>query len=74
VASDPKQFGGGLNAAACQKLKRFIDMANTFHIPRIGFYDIPGLMIGSQAEAAGTLRFAAEAIAAIYQTTTRIAR
>ena len=69
VASDPSQYGGGLNAAACQKLRRFIDMANTFHLPRIGFYDIPGLMIGSDAEAAGTLRFASEAIAAIYQTT-----
>jgi propionyl-CoA carboxylase beta chain len=69
VASDPKQLGGGLNAAACQKLRRFIDMANTFHLPRVGFYDIPGLMIGSEAEAAGTLRFAAEAISAIHQTT-----
>ena len=69
VASDPKQLGGGLNAAACQKLRRFIDMANTFHLPRVGFYDVPGLMIGSEAEAAGTLRFAAEAISAIQQTT-----
>ena len=69
VASDPRQYGGGLDAAACQKLRRFVDMANTFHLPRVGLYDIPGLMIGSRAEAAGTLRYAAEAVAAVYQTT-----
>jgi acetyl-CoA carboxylase carboxyltransferase component len=69
VASDPKHYGGGLDAAACQKLRRFIDMANTFHLPRVGLYDIPGLMIGTRAEAAGTVRFAAETLAAVYQTT-----
>ena len=67
VASDPKQYGGGLNAAACQKLRRFVDLADCFHLPRVGLLDVPGLMIGSRAEAAGTLRFASEAVAAVYQ-------
>jgi acetyl-CoA carboxylase carboxyltransferase component len=69
VASDPKHLGGGLDAAACQKLRRFVDLANTFHLPRVGLYDIPGLVIGTRAEAAGTVRFATEALAGVYQTT-----
>jgi acetyl-CoA carboxylase carboxyltransferase component len=69
IASDPRQGGGGLDAAACQKLRRFTDTVNTFNLPRVCLADIPGLMIGTRAEAAGTIRFAAEAAAAVAQTT-----
>jgi len=70
IASDPYQYGGALNAGACQKLRRFIDLVDTFHLPRVALLDLPGLMIGTQAEAAGTVRYAAEAVTAVYQSTT----
>jgi acetyl-CoA carboxylase carboxyltransferase component len=34
IASDPRQAGGGLDARACQKLRRFTDTANTYNLPR----------------------------------------
>jgi acetyl-CoA carboxylase carboxyltransferase component len=68
-ASDPYHYGGNLAAAACQKLRRFVDFAETFHLPRVAFLDLSGLMIGTQAEMAGTVRYAAEAVTAVYQTT-----
>jgi acetyl-CoA carboxylase carboxyltransferase component len=68
-ASDPYHYGGNLGAAACQKLRRFVDLAETFHLPRVAFLDLSGLMIGTQAEMAGTVRYAAEAVTAVYQST-----
>ncbi len=69
LASDPYHYGGALGAAACQKLRRFVDLSETFHLPRVGLLDLPGLMIGTQAETAGTVRYAAEAVTAVYQST-----
>jgi acetyl-CoA carboxylase carboxyltransferase component len=69
LASDPYHYGGNLGAAACQKLRRFVDLSETFHLPRVAFPDLSGLMIGTQAEMAGTVRYAAEAVTAVYQST-----
>ena len=67
VASDPKVYGGGLTAAASDKLTRFCDLADTFHLPVVNFVDQPGFVIGLEAEQAGTIRRGARALAAIYQ-------
>jgi acetyl-CoA carboxylase carboxyltransferase component len=69
IGSDPRFYGGGLNAAACQKLVRFVDFTNTFHLPLVGLYDIPGLVIGRQAEEEGTVRLGTRALAAMFQST-----
>lgn len=70
VASDPRIYGGGLTAAASDKLARFVDFADTFHLPVINFVDQPGFVIGVEAERAGTIRRGARALAAIYQART----
>jgi acetyl-CoA carboxylase carboxyltransferase component len=67
LASDPFIYGGGWTAQASQKVTRFVDLANTFHLPVVHFVDIPGFVIGLDAEKAGTIRHGARALAAIYQ-------
>lgn len=67
VASDPFQYGGAWTAESNAKLERFIDLANTFHLPVVNLVDIPGFMIGRDAERAGTLRSGARALSAVFQ-------
>src|SRR6266851_6616679 len=67
LASDPFFYGGGWTAEASQKVTRFVDLANTFHLPVVNFVDVPGFVIGLEAEKAGTIRHGARALAAIYQ-------
>jgi propionyl-CoA carboxylase beta chain len=69
LAGDPRVYGGGLTAAASDKLARFCDVADTFHLPVVNFVDQPGFVIGVDAERAGTIRRGARALAAIYQAT-----
>ena len=67
MASDPHFYGGGWTADAAQKAARFVDLANTFHLPVVHLVDVPGFVIGQEAEKAGTIRQGARALAAIYQ-------
>ena len=67
LASDPYFYGGGWTADASQKVARFVDLANTFHLPIVHLVDVPGFVIGVEAEKAGTIRAGARALAAIYQ-------
>jgi len=67
VASDPTIYGGAWTAESSQKLVRFIDLAHTFHLPVVHLVDVPGFMIGPDAEQAGTIRHGARALAAVYQ-------
>jgi acetyl-CoA carboxylase carboxyltransferase component len=48
---------------------RFIDLCDTFHLPVVNFVDQPGFLIGTAAERAGTARYGARAMAAVYQAT-----
>jgi len=67
VASDPYQYGGGWTADASEKLARFVDLADTFHLPVVHLVDQPGFVIGTAAERAATIRHGARALAAVYQ-------
>jgi acetyl-CoA carboxylase carboxyltransferase component len=67
LASDPYFYGGGWTAEAAQKVTRFVDLANTFHLPVVHLVDVPGFVIGTESEKAGTIRFGARALSAIYQ-------
>lgn len=69
IASDVMVCAGAWTAEASQKLTRFIELAETFHLPVVNFVDIPGLMIGVDAEKAGTLRHGGRALASVYQAT-----
>jgi acetyl-CoA carboxylase carboxyltransferase component len=67
LASDPYHYGGGWTADASIKITRFIDFAHTFHLPVVNFVDVPGFLIGKQAESEGTIRHGARTLAALYQ-------
>jgi acetyl-CoA carboxylase carboxyltransferase component len=69
LASDPLQGGGGLDAPASEKMARFVDFCDTFHLPCVNVVDQPGFLIGTAAERAGTIRAGARALAAVYQAT-----
>lgn len=70
MANDPAFFGGALTASGCEKMERFIDLADTFHLPIIYLVDVPGFMIGPDSEREGTLRKATRAIFAMEQAST----
>lgn len=69
LGNDPYVYGGGLDASSAEKLTRFVDLADTFHLPVVNFVDQPGFTIGLAAEKAGTIRKGAAALAAVYQAT-----
>jgi acetyl-CoA carboxylase carboxyltransferase component len=69
LASDPYHYGGAWTADTAQKVVRFVDLAETFHLPVVHFVDIPGFLIGLQAEQTATIRHGARALSAIYQAT-----
>jgi acetyl-CoA carboxylase carboxyltransferase component len=67
MINDPCVMGGALTRAAAQKTEQFVDLCDSFHLPVINLVDQPGVMIGVEAERAGTLLAAARAGAAIEQ-------
>jgi acetyl-CoA carboxylase carboxyltransferase component len=69
LASDSFHYGGSWTADACQKVVRWVDFAETFHLPIVYLMDCPGFMIGLDAEKAGTIRHGVRAMAAVNQTT-----
>jgi acetyl-CoA carboxylase carboxyltransferase component len=69
LANDPLVYGGGMEATAAQKLEKFVDLCDTFHLPVINFADQPGFVVGPNAEKAGTLKQGARALTAIEQAT-----
>ena len=68
LASDPEHYGGGVTAAA-EKTARFVDMCDQFHLPVVNFVDVPGFVIGTDAERAGTIRRGARGLFAAVQAT-----
>jgi acetyl-CoA carboxylase carboxyltransferase component len=69
LASDSFHYGGSWTADACQKVVRWVDFAETFHLPIVYLMDCPGFMIGLDAENAATIRHGVRAMAAVNQTT-----
>jgi acetyl-CoA carboxylase carboxyltransferase component len=69
LASDPYHYGGAWNAETCQKVVRFVDLAETFHLPVVYLMDCPGFLIGLEAEKSATIRHGVRAMAAMNQTT-----
>ena len=69
LASDPFHYGGSWTAEACQKVVRWVDFAETFHLPVVYLMDCPGFMIGLEAEKSATIRHGVRAMAAVNQTT-----
>jgi len=69
LANDTKFYAGAMTADGARKVRRFVDLCDTFHLPVVSLVDEPGFMIGSESEKAATIRFGAEAMFAVVQST-----
>ncbi len=58
AASQPRHLGGALDAPACDKLARFMQLADAFGLPLITFVDTPGFMVGPDSEKTAMVRHA----------------
>ncbi|HEY1689762.1 MAG TPA: carboxyl transferase domain-containing protein [Solirubrobacteraceae bacterium] len=56
IASQPMQRAGVLDVPALNKEVAFVDLCDRFNLPLVFFQDVPGLMIGTEAERGGILR------------------
>ena len=59
AASHPRHLGGALDAPACDKLARFMQLADSYGLPLVTFVDTPGFMVGPASEATAMVRHAA---------------
>ena len=69
MASEPIFYAGAWDAETCQKVVRFVDLAQTFHLPVVYLVDCPGFRVGLEAERAATIRHGVRALAAVNQAT-----
>ena len=66
-ANDPRHYAGAMTADGSRKVRRFVELCDTFHLPVVCFVDEPGFMLGREAEKAATIRFGTEALFAVVQ-------
>jgi acetyl-CoA carboxylase carboxyltransferase component len=67
MANDPHFYAGAMTADGAQKVRRFLDLCDTFHLPIVSFVDEPGFMIGPDAERTATIRHGMAALCAVMQ-------
>ena len=67
MINDPRYFGGAMTVSSAEKMIRFVDLCDTFHLPVVNFVDQPGNFIGVEAEKAATVRYGVRALQAIEQ-------
>lgn len=65
LANDPKVLAGSMDRDGALKVRRFVELCETFHLPVVSLVDEPGFLIGSRSEREGTIRYGMEAISAV---------
>lgn len=65
MIGDPREAGGAMTLTSANKIERFVELCDRFHLPVINFVDQPGNMTGPEAERAGTLGGAMRVMKAI---------
>jgi acetyl-CoA carboxylase carboxyltransferase component len=56
IANNPMVNAGAMDTKSARKQAHFAQLCDTFHIPLVFLVDVPGFMVGLQAEQAATLR------------------
>lgn len=56
IANQPKFRGGVLDADAASKALRFVDLCDGFGLPMVFLQDLPGVMIGIEAERSAVVQ------------------
>jgi acetyl-CoA carboxylase carboxyltransferase component len=58
AATNPRHLGGAIDVAGCDKLARFMQLADAAGWPLVTLVDTPGFMVGPAVEAQGMMRHA----------------
>ncbi|MBN1382373.1 MAG: hypothetical protein JXA41_11905 [Deltaproteobacteria bacterium] len=69
MINNPSYLGGSMDVAAGNKVIRFLQLCNTFHLPMVYFADEPGFMVGLEAQKQGIVRAGAKMVLATCATT-----
>lgn len=69
VANNPMVYGGAMDVGESLKQCHFVELCDTFHIPLVFLVDVPGFMVGRQAEEKGVLRAGMRAVYVASQAT-----
>ena len=69
ISNDANWLGGAQDVPGAEKMLKFIDLADTFHLPVIYLMDVPGYFIGPDSEKTGPERKAVRLHAAMHQAT-----
>ncbi|MEM1379541.1 MAG: carboxyl transferase domain-containing protein [Pseudomonadota bacterium] len=69
IANNPSYLGGSWTAKTSEKVERFVQLAEQFHLPVVHFVDNPGFMIGLEAEKSAVIRYGVRAMNSIYSAT-----
>jgi acetyl-CoA carboxylase carboxyltransferase component len=69
VASNPAAKGGILDEKAAHKARKFVELADAFHIPLVFFCDAPGFLVGPDIEKQRMVTLAARLLTAVIATT-----
>jgi acetyl-CoA carboxylase carboxyltransferase component len=56
LANNPMVRAGAVDAASAEKQVHFMELCDQFGIPLVFFVDVPGLLIGPQAEQQGVIK------------------
>lgn len=70
VASQPNRKAGVLDTKSSVKVKNFLDLCQRRRLPVVFLQDVPGFIVGLDAEREGQVRYAAELLCAVAGVTT----
>ncbi|MFP6639303.1 MAG: carboxyl transferase domain-containing protein, partial [Myxococcota bacterium] len=69
LANQPSVLAGALDIDASDKAARFMNLCDAFGIPLVFFQDVPGFLVGTQAERSGIIRHGAKMLFAVSEAT-----
>ena len=69
VANNPMIYGGAMDVGESLKQCHFVELCDTFHIPLVFLVDVPGFMVGLEAESRGVMRAGMRAVYVASQAT-----
>lgn len=72
LANDSRHGAGAIEVASAEKQTYLVELCDTFHLPLVYFADVPGLMIGVEAERSGLMRRGVRAMQAMHRATTPV--
>jgi len=64
IGSDPMKLAGAVDGDGADKYAHFVDLCDAFNLPVVIFLDMPGFMLGSDAERKATMRRGVRALMA----------